>query len=116
MRKASKDHRIYLVDILSAIDQIQDYTSNGRDEFFTSTLVQDAVIRQFSIIGEAARRLPNAQKALYPETPWRKIIGMRNIIIHDYSETDLPTIWDAVEKGLPALRITVESMVKRKAA
>ena len=78
--------------------------------------MQDAVIRQFSIIGEAAAKLSPVTKAAHPEIPWKAIVGMRNVIIHEYSETDLPTIWAAVERDLSVLKKAVTAMNKRKAA
>jgi len=112
MKKAKKDQRVYLQDILSAIEHISAYTVDGRDAFITDEKTQDAVIRQFSIIGEASAKLTPAFKATHEEIPWKDIVGMRNIIIHDYSETDLPTIWDTVVHGLPSLKTTVEDILK----
>jgi uncharacterized protein with HEPN domain len=60
--------------------------------------------------------LPAALKTAHPEVPWRKVIGMRNIIIHDYSETDLPTVWDTVERDLPSLAKTIQAMLSKRAA
>ena len=102
-------------DILSAIERIKSYTVEGKDTFFIDKKPQDAVIRQFSIIGEASAKLSLAMKTKHKEVPWKDIIGMRNIIIHDYSETDLPVIWDTVERGLPPLKNTVEAMLKEAA-
>lgn len=112
MKKAKKDQRVYLQDILSAIEHINAYTVDGRDAFITDEKTQDAVIRQFSIIGEASAKLTPAVKVTHREIPWKNIIGMRNIIIHDYSETDLPTIWGTVVHGLPPLKIAVGDMLK----
>lgn len=113
MNPPKRDHRMYLQDILSAIAKIGQYTHGGKDAFFAQDLVQDGVIRQFSIIGEAAGKLPARTKAVRPDIPWQKIVAMRNIIVHDYSETDLPTIWDAVERDLPQLRTAIEAMLRR---
>lgn len=116
MMISKRDHRTYLQDILSAIERIQEYTAGGRDEFFGMVLIQDAVIRQLSIIGEATAKLPAALKATQPDIPWKHIVGMRNIIVHDYSDTDLPVIWDSVVQGLPPLQKAVETMLRKKAA
>jgi len=112
MNTRKKDHRVYLQDILAAIERIGEYTAKGKDDFFATVLVQDGVIRQFSIIGEATAKVPVRMRATHEEIPWKDIIGMRNIIIHDYSGTDLPTIWDTVEHGLAPLKDTVETMLK----
>ena len=116
MRKAKRDYRVYLQDILSAIVKIGEYTVKGKEDFFAHDLVQDGVIRQLSIIGEASAKLPTVMKAKHAEIPWRKVIGMRNIIIHDYSETDIPTIWVIVERDLPVLRKAIEAMLGESAS
>ena len=91
MRKSPKNSRLYLEDILSAIAKIIEYTREGKDVFIADEKTQDAVLYQIAIIGEASAKLPATLKSEYPEIPWRKTIGMRNIVIHDYSETDLST-------------------------
>ena len=112
MKNTKKNPRVYLEDILSAIAKIKDYTKEGKEMFFEDEKTQDAVIRQISIIGEAAAKLPSNLKVQYPEIPWKKTIAMRNIIIHDYSQTDMPTIWIVVERDLQVLQKTVEKMMK----
>ena len=112
MKFSERNIRVYLQDILFAIERIGMYTVKGREDFLSNGLVQDGVIRQFSVIGEAASRLPTALRAKNAKIPWKQIIGMRNIIVHDYSDIDLPTIWGSVEQGLPPLRKTVEAMLK----
>lgn len=116
MTRFKRDARVYLQDILSAVRRVEEYAANGPDCFFADGLLQDGVIRQLSIVGEAAAKLSTALKAQHPEIPWKKIIGMRNIIIHDYSEINLQRVWDTVERDLPALKKTVEAMLKRQAA
>lgn len=113
MRKAKKDYGIYVQDIATAIDRIEKYTSGGKSEFFSDGKTQDAVIRQFSVIGEASARLSPSMKAKHPRIPWKNIIGMRNIIIHDYAEVDLPIVWDTVRNGLPKLKKAILKMMKQ---
>lgn len=112
MTSKKRNPRIYLEDILSAIAKIGEYTIDGKDAFVTNGMIQDAVIRQISIIGEAAAKLPIALKTKYSDIPWRKTIGMRNIVIHDYSETDIPTVWIVAKRDLPILKMTVETILK----
>jgi uncharacterized protein with HEPN domain len=114
MNRKKRDPQVYLQDILSAIARIEQYTVKGKKDFLTNTLVQDAVIRQISIIGEAAVKLPSTMKAKHPEITWKQIKGMRNIIIHDYSETDLPTVWGTVTHDLPPLKRAVKTMLKEQ--
>jgi uncharacterized protein with HEPN domain len=79
-----KDDRIYLLHIEEAIATIQDYVSTGRDDFFTKKMVQDAVIRNLEIIGEAVKNISPATRLNAPEVPWQKIAGLRDVLIHDY--------------------------------
>jgi uncharacterized protein with HEPN domain len=112
MNKPPRNPRVYLEDILHAVAQIEQYTAKGKDAFFAQTLIQDGVIRQLSIIGEAAGKLPIGMKAKHPAVPWKKIVGMRNVIIHDYAETDISTVWIVVERDLTVLRRTAEAMLR----
>ena len=113
MRKAKKDYGVYVQDIMNAIIRIEEYTSGGRAEFFSDGKTQDAVIRQFSILGEAAAKLSPSMKAKHAGIPWKNIIGMRNIVIHDYAEVDLPIVWDTVRNGLPTLKKAIKVMLQQ---
>ena len=78
-----------------------------RDESYNDELVQDAVLRNFAVIGEATRYLPPEFVALYPEKslgpPWVRMRGMRNVVVHEYSGVDLRIVWDTLEEDLPQL-------------
>lgn len=79
----SKDHRIFLEHIFESIQIIKNYTSKiNKDEFINSLQIQDAVIRRLEIIGEAVKQLPLSLKEQYFDIPWRKIAGMRDMLIH----------------------------------
>jgi uncharacterized protein with HEPN domain len=116
MKEARRDPRVYLQDILSAIVHVERYTTEGKRVFLEDEKTQDAVIRQLSVIGEAAARLPIALKTKHPEIPWKKVIGMRNIIIHEYADIRVESIWETVERDLPGLRDTVEAALRNLAA
>ena len=74
--------------------------------------MQDGIIRQVSIVGEAATKLPAAWKKKYADVPWKLITGMRNILIHDYADINLERVWLVTERDLPKLKKTVEAMLK----
>ena len=107
---------MYLEDILSAIARIGEYTAKGKENFFAHGLVQDGVIRQLSIIGEASTKLPMTLKTQHPEIPWKEVTAMRNIIVHDYSEINLERIWGTIERDLPVLRKAIAAMLRESAS
>jgi len=114
MTAARRDTRVYLQDMLAAIERIAEYGTRGRERFFRDSLLQDGIIRQLSIVGEAASKLTRETKARAPDIPWRSIVGMRNIIIHDYSEIKLERVWETVEKDLPVLRKAVTALLRQR--
>ena len=112
-KKYSLHHRTmrtpqpYLEDIYNSINKIFQYLSeinNDKENFLNDTSKQDAVIRRLEIIGEAAKRLEKDFKNNFPEIPWRKMAGMRDVLIHDYDEVDLELIWEVISKDLPDLQ------------
>ena len=106
------DDRLYLEHIREAAEKIAAYCGSGREEFRKNPMVQDAVIRNFEIIGEAAKRLSEDAKRQTPEVPWRRVAGFRDVLIHQYMGVDLEEVWNAVEAHLPVLRRAVEALLK----
>ncbi len=100
-----REYKAYSNDILKAISKIEKYTANMTfDDFLRNELIQDAVIRNLEIIGEAAKNLPDDIKGSYPEIEWRKIAGLRDILIHAYFGVDLEIVWDIVQNKIPELK------------
>ena len=90
--------------ILKAIAKINDATSCTEAEFLCSVLKQDAVSYNFLIVGEAAGQISDALQEAHPEIPWRIIIGMRNVLIHDYVQTNYKLVWQTLKNDLPKLQ------------
>ena len=78
-----RDGRVYVEDILESISKIEEYTKAISKEFFRNTQVQDAVLRRLKIIGEATKNLPEELRNRCPWIPWKKIAGMRDVLIHE---------------------------------
>jgi len=101
----------YMLDILEAAKLAIDYIGDKtREEFFGDLQCQDAVIRRLEIIGEAARRISEETQAAYPDLPWSDMVGMRNIMIHEYDDVDLVIVWETVNNDLPPL---IDALEKR---
>lgn len=99
-----RDWRVRVEDILEAIGRIRRYTEGMSErEFRENELVQDALIRNFTVIGEAARHVPEEIEDSHPEVPWTRMRAMRNLVVHEYFGVDLKIVWDTVYEDLPGL-------------
>ena len=98
--------------IREAIEAIRTYTVAGRDEFMKTRLIQDAVVRNFEIIGEAAKQLSTAPQARHPEVPWKDIARFRDLLIHHYMEVDLKRVWNVIETRLSDLAKAVDELLE----
>ncbi len=107
-----KDDRLYLAKINDAIEKILRYTQGGKPSFLRESLIQDATIRNFQVIGEATKSLSDVSKTRHPEIPWRRIAGFRDVLIHDYMGVEMNEVWNVIEQELPALQSAVQSLLK----
>lgn len=112
----SRDYNLYLRDILEAIGRIERYT-RGMDyeEFLADDLVQDGVIRNLMVIGEA-KLIPEPLKCEHADISWRKIAGVRDILIHAYFGIHNEIVWDVIQNKIPQLRVAVRQMLDDEAA
>lgn len=106
-------YKLFVEDMLESINKIERYTRGlTYDKFEKNEVVVDAVIRNLEIIGEAARNIPEEVRAKYPDIPWKRMIGLRNITIHEYFGVDLNIIWEIITKNLPETKPKIEAMLK----
>ena len=109
----AKDYKAYISHILESIILIEQYTENISFEAFEKDRKTiDAVIRNFEIIGEASNKLPEEFRKKYPEVPWRSIIGLRNVLIHDYLGVDVKAVWGNLKQELPHLKEQMKSILE----
>lgn len=102
---------LYLRDIIKAMDKIFSYTDEmTKEEFKNNSLTIDAVLRNIEIIGEAANQLSENIYKEYDDLPWSRMIGLRNIVIHDYFGIDLNIIWQIITVNLPETKPKIEKI------
>ena len=100
-----KDDTVYLRHIIDAFLQIERYTNGVTyEEFLSNSLLQDAVIRQLEVMGEAARNLSADLQNEYPAIPWRQMISLRNRMIHAYFNVNIQIIWEIIQGDIPNLK------------
>jgi len=108
-----KDEHIYIKHISDSINKILEYTRGlSEQEFLSKTMVQDAVIRQFEIIGEATKQISLEFQSRYQKIPWKKMEGLRDKLIHDYVGVDLHAVWVTVERDIIELDIQIKLILK----
>lgn len=107
-----RDVRVYLDDIIESIRLIEEYIRDiSNEEFNKNTELQDAILRRLAIIGEAAKNIPQDFKNNHPEIQWREILGMRNIVIHEYFGVELGRVWKTVKEDLPLLKKQLKDLI-----
>jgi uncharacterized protein with HEPN domain len=103
--------RLYLESIRDCLERIAEYTDPGEQAFLASRLIQDGVIRNLEVIGEATKNLSSELREANPNIPWRQIAGMRDVLIHDYLKVNLSRVWRTVITDLPPLRDTITRLL-----
>lgn len=107
-----KDDGVHLLHILDCIRRIEEDTIGGKDAFFSSRTLQDAVLRNLQTLAESAQRLSEHIKTRYPQVEWRRIGAFRNVLVHDYLGIDIERIWEIIQRDVPDLKKTVMSMLE----
>jgi uncharacterized protein with HEPN domain len=112
MKTSERNDPDFLQDILDRIERIETYVESGQPEFMNSSLIQDAVERNFSVIGEATKRLSPDLRDRHPEVAWKQISGFRDVIVHDYIGLQLEQIWATIEQSLPVLKAQITQILQ----
>jgi uncharacterized protein with HEPN domain len=107
--------KLYLQDIWESTLAIEEYAQNlAEEEFYSNRQVQDAIIRRLEIIGEAVKNIDDDFRNKYPQIPWKKIAGMRDIITHEYFGVKLERVWDVLRKDLPDIKQQMLLIMERE--
>ncbi len=115
MSKEKRDYILFLQDIRVAIDRILRYTQGmNEEEFSRNEMIIDAVIRNFEVIGEAVKHIPDKVKAKYPDMEWVETVGFRNVMIHNYFSLDTEAIWDTIENNIPLLSVHIDNVLSEE--
>jgi len=106
-----RDYKLYIDDILEAARKIEEYVEGLTfDDFAQDSKTIDAVIRNFEIIGEAGKEVPEEIKAKYPDIPWREMAGMRDKLIHAYFGVKIEVVWQTIKQRLPEIKRIIEKI------
>lgn len=112
--KAKKDPKIFLKHILESIGEIERNIKNmSEDKFFDSITIQDAVVRRLEIIGEAVKNLPLSFRNKHPKIAWKKIAGMRDVLIHEYFGVNIGLVWKVVNNDIPKLKKQIMELLEK---
>ncbi len=108
-----RDPRVYLEDMLEAIRKVKSYTrAKSFEDFQSDEIVVDAVVRNLEVLGEAAKQLPDDLKSSQPDVEWRKIVGLRDVLIHQYFGVHLGIVWEVVQGKIPPLEAAIRQILR----
>ncbi|MBU1006966.1 MAG: DUF86 domain-containing protein [Candidatus Omnitrophica bacterium] len=108
---SKRDSKLYVKDIIDSVEKIQQYTKGlSLGQFKKKDLVIDAVVRNFEIIGEASKNIPDEIKAQYPDIPWKEMAGMRDKVIHEYFGVDFDIVWKTISTRLMSLKNSLNNI------
>ncbi len=110
---SKRDPRLFMTDVLDAIEKIERYTAGLTfDQFEANEMVLDAVVRNLEIIGEATRYIPATLRERYTQIEWSRVVGFRNIVIHAYFAVDVEIVWTIATQRLSDLKAVLTEMLQ----
>jgi len=108
-----RTYRDYILDILTSIQEIEEFVEGMNfEDFVKDRKTVNAVIRSLEVMGEAVKKIPSEIRKKYQEIPWKYIAGMRDKLIHEYHGVDLEIVWEVVEKEIPPLKPKFEKILE----
>jgi len=117
MSPVKREFILYLEDMFQSMQRIEEYLGDLDFRKFKMTyMVVDAIIRNFEIIGEASKNIPTEIQRKYPEIPWKKMYGLRNLIAHEYFGIDYEMIWEIAKRNLPQNRNDLAKIIEKEKA
>ena len=109
----NRELRLFIEDIMESIGLIETYIGgNSKEKLDNDQKLKDSIVRRLEIIGEAVKNIPDNFREKYPKVPWKKIAGLRDIIIHTYFDIDSDIVWDIIKKDLPDLKQNIQKIKK----
>lgn len=106
-----KDDRVYLFHMQECISKIETYTKDGRKAFMDEPIIQDAVMRNMEIIGEAAKNVSLEFRRSHPDVGWRRALALRNVLIHNCMGVNVGLVWSDVTGKLPKLKEQIATLL-----
>ena len=109
----NRDFKLFLDDIVDALIKIEDYTQGlDLEKFSQDNKTVDAVIRNFEILGEATKQVPENIRSKYSAVPWKEMAGMRDKLVHAYFGVDKEVLWETITNRIPELKAQIQEIIK----
>ena len=109
----NRDFKLFLDDIVEALIKIEDYTQGlDLEKFSQDNKTVDAVIRNFEIVGEATKQVPENIRSKYLAVPWKEMAGMRDKLVHAYFGVDKEVLWETITNRIPELKAQIQEIIK----